>query len=60
MVILFLTVPNFGGYYKVIETETNKQTQLITANQKKIKFSIWVIGGLTLILGLLEVIKLWT
>src|SRR5690606_28643623 len=45
---------------QVIEAETNKQTQLLTENQKTIKISVWVIGGLTLILSILAVIKLWT
>lgn len=34
--------------------------QVIEAENKTVKFSIWVIGGLTLILSLLAVIKLWT
>ena len=45
---------------QVIENETNKQTQLLLDNQKTIKISLWVIGGLTLILSALAVIKLWT
>ena len=44
----------------VIEAETNKQTQLLIGNQKTIKISLWVIGGLTLILSALAAIKLWT
>ncbi|MRM86247.1 hypothetical protein D1Z98_12115 [Riemerella anatipestifer] len=44
---------------QVIENETNKQTQLLADNQKTIKISIWVIGGLTLIMSLLALIKLW-
>ncbi len=44
---------------QVIENETNKKTQLLLDNQKNIKFSLWVIGGLTLILSALAVIKLW-
>ena len=44
---------------QVIETETNKQTQLLANNQKAIKISIWIIGGLTLIMSILAVIKLW-
>lgn len=44
---------------QVIETETNKQTELLIENQKSIKISLWVIGGLTLILAALAVIKLW-
>lgn len=44
---------------QVIETETNKQTQLLADNQKTIKFSVWVIGGLTLILSVLAIVKLW-
>ena len=45
---------------QVIEAETNKQTQLLLENQKAIKISLWVIGGLTLILSALAVFKLWT
>lgn len=45
---------------QVIETETDKQTQLLLENQNTIKVSLWVIGGLTLILSILTVIKLWT
>lgn len=45
---------------QVIEAETNKQTQLLLDNQKVIKISLWVIGGLTLILSALAVFKLWT
>jgi ABC-type transporter Mla subunit MlaD len=45
---------------QIIETETNKQTQLLLDNQKVIKISLWVIGGLTLILSALAVFKLWT
>ena len=44
----------------VIEAETNKQTQLLIGNQKTIKISLWVIGGLTLILSALAVVKIWT
>jgi len=43
---------------QVIETETNKQTNLLLANQKVIKISLWVIGGLTLILSAVAVFKL--
>jgi ABC-type transporter Mla subunit MlaD len=45
---------------QVIEAETNKQTQLLLDNQKVIKISLWVIGGLTLILSALAVFKLCT
>jgi hypothetical protein len=45
---------------QVIEAESNKQTQLLLGNQKTIKISLWVIGGLTLILSALAVVKLWT
>jgi len=45
---------------QVIEAETNKQTQLLLDNQKVIKISLWVIGGLTLIFSALAVFKLWT
>lgn len=44
---------------QVIETEANKQTQLLADNQKTIKISLWLIGGLTLILSALAVFKLW-
>ena len=43
----------------LIETETNKQTQLLLDNQKSIKISLWVIGGLTLMLSALAVVKMW-
>lgn len=45
---------------QVIEAETNKQTQLLLDNQKVIKISLWIIGGLTLILSAMAVFKLWT
>lgn len=45
---------------QIIETETSKQTQLLLDNQKVIKISLWIIGGLTLILSALAVFKLWT
>ncbi len=45
---------------QVIEAETNKQTQLLLDNQKVIRISLWIIGGLTLILSALAVFKLWT
>jgi ABC-type transporter Mla subunit MlaD len=45
---------------QIIEAETNKQTQLLLDNQKVIKISLWVIGGLTLILSVLAVFKIWT
>lgn len=45
---------------QVIEAETNKQTQLLLDSQKTIKISLWIIGGLTLILSILTVVKLWT
>lgn len=44
---------------QVIETETNKQTQLLLDNQKIIKISLWVIGGIILILSTLSAFKLW-
>ncbi len=45
---------------QVIESETKKQTQLLAENQKTIKISIWLISGLTLILSILVVFKLWS
>lgn len=45
---------------QTIETETNKQTLRLLDNQKIIKISLWIIGGLTLILSALTVFKLWT
>lgn len=45
---------------QTIESETNKQTQLLLDNQKVIKISVWVIGGLTILLSALAVFKLWT
>jgi CHASE3 domain sensor protein len=36
---------------QVIEAETNKQTQIILENQKVIKLSVWIIGGVSIILG---------
>jgi hypothetical protein len=45
---------------QVIETEANKQTMLLLDNQKVIKISIWVLGGLTLILSTMALLKLWT
>lgn len=43
---------------QVIESETSKQTQLLLANQKIIKVSIWIIGILTITLGAIAVFKL--
>jgi hypothetical protein len=43
----------------VIETETNKQTQLLIENQNAVKILLWVIGGLLLILSFTIVIKVW-
>jgi len=45
---------------QVIETEINKQTQLLLNNQKVIKISLWIIGGLTLILSAMAIYKLCT
>lgn len=45
---------------QVIETETNKQTLLLLDSQKGLKTSLWIIGGLTIILSTLAVFKLWT
>lgn len=42
---------------QVIETETDKQTHLLLNNQNIIKISLWVIGGLTLILSFLSMLK---
>ncbi len=39
---------------QVIEAETNKQTKQLLDNQNIIKVSVWVIGGLILILKLLS------
>jgi ABC-type transporter Mla subunit MlaD len=44
---------------QVIESEINEQTQLLLDNQKVIKISLWVIGGLALILNAMLVFKLW-
>src|SRR5690606_4964198 len=44
---------------EVILIESNKQTQILTNYQKTIKISLWIIGGLTIILSALAVIKLW-
>jgi hypothetical protein len=51
---------NTGELRRVIENETNKQTNILLENQKNIKISLWIIGGLTLILSALSVFKLWT
>lgn len=39
--------------------ETVELKQVIEAENKTVKFSIWVIGGLTLLLSILAVLKLW-
>ena len=44
---------------QVIESETTKQTQLLLRGQKSIIISIWIAGGLAIILGILATIKLW-
>lgn len=46
--------------FQVIETETNKQTQLLLDNQKKIKISLWFLGGLTFILCVFVGVKLFS
>ena len=43
-----------------IESETNKHTELFLDNQKGIKVTVWVIGGLTILLSALAIFKLWT
>jgi ABC-type transporter Mla subunit MlaD len=45
---------------QVIQTETSKQTELLIENQKAIKISLWIIGGLTLLFSLLGLLKLFT
>ena len=45
---------------QVIEKEVYNQTQMFTNKQKTIKILIWIIGGLSLILSVLAVFKLWT
>jgi DNA anti-recombination protein RmuC len=45
---------------QVIEAEINKQTQLLLDNQNVIKISLWIIGGMTLILSAMAVFKLST
>lgn len=52
-------VKNTKELIQAFETETNNQTQLLFNNQKIIKISLWIISGLTLILSILSVIKLW-
>lgn len=42
------------------KAETERQTQVLVNNQKTIKLSIWIIGGLTLLLCALAIFKLWT
>ena len=42
---------------QIIESETNKQTQLIIRNQKGIKISLFVLGGLTVLLITSLIIK---
>jgi len=51
---------NMKEIKKNIETEFEKQTQLLATNQKTIKISLWVLGGLILMLSALAVFKLWT
>ena len=49
---------------QIFEIEFAKNTkelrQVIEAENKSLKISVWVIGGLTLIMSILAVIKLWT
>ncbi|KAA5538613.1 hypothetical protein [Adhaeribacter rhizoryzae] len=45
---------------QVIKAEMDKQTQILGDSQKTIKISLWVIGGLTLVLSALALFKLWT
>lgn len=44
---------------QVIEAEAASQTELFLNSQKIIKTSVWMIGGLTIILNIFAVIKLW-
>lgn len=48
---------NIKELRQIIETETNKQTQVLLENQNIIKISFWLIGGLTLILSVLAMFK---
>ena len=43
---------------QVIETETQKQTQILLDNQKVIKILLWTIGGLVLILSIMVAYKI--
>ena len=49
---------------QIFEIEFAKNTkelrQVIEAENKTLKISVWVSGGLTLIMSILAVIKLWT
>jgi hypothetical protein len=44
---------------QVIEAETENQTQILFKGQNLIKISIWIIGGLTILLCVIAVIKLF-
>lgn len=44
---------------QLVEAESNKQTQLLADNQKTIKISLWIIGGMTLILSLMLLLKVF-
>ena len=44
---------------QVIESETTKQTQLLLSSQKSIKIAVLIVGCISIILGVLAVIKLW-
>jgi hypothetical protein len=51
---------NMHDLRQVFLTELHKQTEQLFENQKTIKISLWVIGGLTIILSSIAIIKLWT
>jgi Mg2+ and Co2+ transporter CorA len=44
---------------QIFENEINIQTNLLLKNQNAIKLSIWIFGGITILLSVLSIIKLW-
>jgi hypothetical protein len=50
---------NTAQMKQAIEAEATKQTALLLHSQRTIRITVWVVGGLTVILSALAVIKLW-
>lgn len=49
----------FAKNIRDLKSEIEKQTELLSKNQKTIKMLIWIFGGITIVLCALAVFKLW-